>query len=154
MFSKFKVEKPSHVSYKRCPRHFEKSANMLSLPLIEAYDQQICKMHAEIERLRAKESIRQAIIQSQGTELTIAKAEAFQLRQEIQLLREEAELSGLPVDPVKNRVKFNVTRKTFWELEKSLRSLKGKKIDEYLRNATEEKLPAEFKPIKVRLGNF
>ena len=86
--------------------------------------------------------------------MTIARAEAFQLRQKIQLLRDEAELSGVQVDPVKNRVKSNVTRKTFWELEKSARSLKRKKIGEYLRKATEEKLPAEFKPIEVRLGNY
>ena len=70
-------------------------------------------MRREIERLRAEESIHNAIIQSQGTELTIARAEAFQLRQEIQLLREETELSGLQADPVKNRVKFNVIKKTF-----------------------------------------
>ena len=80
---------------------------MLSLPLIDAYDQQICMMRAEIKLLWAKESIYQATIQSQGTELTIARAEAFQLRQEIQLLRDEAELSGLQGDPVKNRVQCN-----------------------------------------------
>jgi len=111
-------------------------------------------MLAEIERLKAKESIDQAIIQSQETALTLARVEAFQLRQEIQLLRDKAELSGLQVDPVKNRVKFNVTRKTFWELEKSARSFKKKKIGEYLRNAAEEKLPAEFKPTEVSLGDF
>ena len=50
LFSKFKVEKPSHVLYKRGARHFEaeKSANILSLPIAEAYDQQIGLMHAEI----------------------------------------------------------------------------------------------------------
>ena len=62
--------------------------------------------------------------------------------------------SGLQVDPVKNRVKFNVTRKTFWELERSARLLKRKKIGEYFRNATENILPAEFKPSEVRLGSF
>ena len=122
--------------------------------VVEAYDQQIRLMLAEIKRLKAKESIDQAIIQSQETELTLARVEAFQLRQEIQLLRDKAELSGLQLDPVKNRVKFNVTRKTFWELEKSARSFKKKKIGEYLRNAAEEKLPAEFKPTEVRLGDF
>ena len=81
LFSKFKVEKPSHVLYKRGARHFEaeKSANILSLPIAEAYDQQIGLMHAEIERLKTMESIDQAIIQSQVTELTLARAEAFQL---------------------------------------------------------------------------
>lgn len=156
MFSKFKIEKPSHVLYKHGARHFkaEKSANILSLPLVEAYDQQIRLMRAEIERLRAKESIDQAIMQSQVTELTLARAEAFQLRQEIQLLRDEVARSHLQVYPVKDRVKFNVTRKSFWDLEKSARSLKRKKIGEYFRKAAEKELPAEFKPTEVCLGNF
>ena len=40
MFSKFKVEKSSHVLYKRGARNFEaeRSANILSLPIVEAYD--------------------------------------------------------------------------------------------------------------------
>jgi len=122
MFSKFKLEKPSHVSYKRYPRHFENSANILSLPLIEAYRQQICMMRAEMERLKAKESIHEAIIQSQGTELTIARAEVFQLRQEIQLLLDEAELSALRMDPIRNRVKFNITKKP----SRNWRSLQGR----------------------------
>ena len=42
-------------------------------------------MRAEIERLKTMKSIDQAIIQSQVTELTLARAEALQLRQEIQL---------------------------------------------------------------------
>ena len=143
MFSKSKVEKPSHVLYKRGARHFEaeKSSNILSLPI-------------EIEQLKAMKSIDQGIIQSQVTELRLARTEAFQLRQEIHLLRDGVARSRLQVDPVKNRVKFNVTRKTFWELEKSVRSLKRKKIGEYFRNAAENILPAEFKPSEVRLGNF
>ena len=154
MFSKFKVEKPSHVLHKRGARHFEaeKSSNILSLPMVESYDQQIRLMRAEIEQLKVMKSIDQGIIQSQLTELRLARAEAFQLRQEIQLLRDEVARSRLQVDPVKNRVKFNVTRKT-WELEKSARSLKRKKIGEYFRNAAENILPAEFKPSEVRLGN-
>ena len=143
MFSKSKVEKPSHVLYKRGARHFEaeKSSDILSLPI-------------EIEQLKAMKSIDQDIIQSQVTELRLARTEAFQLRQEIHLLRDGVARSRLQVDPVKNRVKFNVTRKTFWELEKSVRSLKRKKIGGYFRNAAENILPAEFKPSEVRLGNF
>ena len=127
MFSKFKVEKPSHVLHKRGARHFEaeKSSNILSLPMVESYDQQIRLMCAEIEQLKVMKSIDQGIIQFQVTELRLARAEAFQLRQEIQLLRDEVAHSRLQVHPVKNRVKFNVTRKTFWELEKSARSLKS-----------------------------
>ena len=156
MFSKFKVDKPSHVLHKRGARHFEaeKSSNILSLPIVESYDQQIRLMRAEIEQLKVMKSIDQGIIQSQVTELRLARAEAFQLRQEIQLLRDEVARSRLQVDSVKNRVKFNVTRKTFWELEKSARSLKRKKIGEYFRNAAENILPAEFKPSEVRLGKI
>ena len=137
--------------YKRGARHFEaeKSSNILSLPIVESYDQQIRLMRAEIEQLKAMKAIDQGTIQSQVTELRLAKTEAFQLRQEIQLLRDEVARSRLQVDPVKNRVKFNVTRKTFWELEKSSRSLKRKKIGEYFRNAAENILPAEFKPSEV-----
>ena len=75
MFSKFKVEKPSHVLYKSGARHFEaeKSANILSLPIVEAYDQQIRLMSAEIERLKVRKSIDQGIIQSKVTPLAFAK---------------------------------------------------------------------------------
>ena len=79
-------------------------------------------MRAEMERLKAKESIHEAIIQSQGTELTIARAEVFQLRQEIQLLLDEAELSALRMDPIRNRVKFNITKKP----SRNWRSLQGR----------------------------
>ena len=89
MFSKFKVEKPSHVLYKRGARHFEaeKSFNILSLPIVESYDQQIRLMRTEIEQLKAMKSIGQGIIQSHVTELRLARTEAFQLRQEVQLLK-------------------------------------------------------------------
>ena len=70
-------------------------------------------MHAEIEWLKAKESIDRPIIQSQVTELTLARTEAFQLREEIQLLRDEVARSCLQVDRVKTRVKFDATRKIF-----------------------------------------
>ena len=70
MFSKFKVEKPPNVLYKRGARHFEaeKSGNTLFLPIVETYDQQIRLMRAEIERLKTMKSIDQAIIQSQVKE--------------------------------------------------------------------------------------
>ena len=85
MFSKFKVEKPSNV-VKRGARHFEaeKSGNILFLPIVETYDQQIPLMRAEIERLKTMKSIDQAI-HSQVKKLTLARSEALQLRQEIQL---------------------------------------------------------------------
>ena len=99
MFSKFKVEKPSNVLYKRGARHFEaeKSGNILFLPIVETYDQQIRLMRAEIERLKTMKSIDQAIIQSEVTELKLARAEALQLRQEIMI--------QLQSDCMKERVK-------------------------------------------------
>jgi len=75
MFSKSKVEKPLLVLYKSGATHFEaeKSANTLSLPIVEAYDQQIRLMSAEIERLKVRKSIDQGIIQSKVTPLALAK---------------------------------------------------------------------------------
>ena len=89
MFWKFKVEKPSYVLYKRVARHFEaeKLSNILSFPIIESYEQQSRLMRAEIEQLKAMKSIGQGIIQSHVTELRLARTEAFQLRQEVQLLK-------------------------------------------------------------------
>ena len=137
MFSKFKVDKPqANVLYKRGPRHFEVEQSVLSLLLLEAYDQRIRHLHE--------------IVSNQATELAERRAEVFQLRQELQLLRNELAQSRLAVDPVKNAVKFNVSRKNYWDVDKSSRSMKRKKIREYLRNATEI-LPAEFKPIEVRI---
>ena len=72
----------------------------------------------------------------------------FQLTQELQLLREEVARSRLAVNPVKNTVKFNVSRKSYWDVEKSARSLKRKKLKEYCQSAAEI-LPAEFKPVEV-----
>lgn len=134
MFSKFKVDKPqANVLYKRGPRHFEVEQSVLSLPLLEAYDQRIRHLHE--------------IVSDQATELAERRAEVFQLRQELQLLRNELAQSR---HPVKNAVKFNVSRKNYWDVDKSSRSMKRKKIREYLRNATDI-LPAEFKPIEVRI---
>ena len=54
MFSKFKIEKPPNVLYKRGPRHFEVEQSALSLPLLEVYDQRIRHLCAENEQLRAQ----------------------------------------------------------------------------------------------------
>ena len=134
MFSKFKVDNPqANVLYKRGPRHFDIEQSVLSLPLLEAYDQRIRHLHE--------------IVSDQATELAERRADVFQLRQELQRLRNELAQSR---HPVKNAVKFNVSQKNYWDVDKSSRSMKRKKIREYLRNATEI-LPAEFKPIEVRI---
>ena len=55
------------------------------------------------------------------------RPEVFQLRQELQLLRLEVAQSRLEVNPVKNTVKFNVSRKSYWDVDRAARSLKSKK---------------------------
>ena len=66
MFSKFKVEKPSHVLYKRGARYFEaeKSGNILFLPIVETCDEQIRLMRAEIERLKTMKFIDQRLFEA------------------------------------------------------------------------------------------
>ena len=53
------------------------------------YDQQIRHLRAEAEQLRAEKMEDAKIINSQATELLQRRAEVFQLRQELQLLRDE-----------------------------------------------------------------
>ena len=77
----------------------EKSGNVLFLPIVETYDQQIRLMRAEIERLKTMKSIDQAI-HSQVKELTLARAEALQLRQEIQL-QSDCMKEGVKKNPVR-----------------------------------------------------
>ena len=132
MFSKFKIEKAPNGG-----RHFEVGQSAISLPLLEVYDQGIRHLRAENEQLRAEKM-------KYATELAVRSAEVFQLRQELQLLREKVAQS------VKNTVKFNVSRKSYWDVDRAARSVKRKKIGDHLRNAAEI-LPAEFKPIEVRI---
>ena len=150
MFSKFKIKKAPNVLYKRGPSHFEVEQSAISLPLFEAYDQRIRHLHADNEQLRAEKMEDVKIINGQAAELAGTRAEVFQLHQELQLLRDKVAQSRLAVNPVKNTVKFNVSRKSYWDVDRAARSLKRKKIGDYLRNAAEI-LPAEFKPIEVRI---
>ena len=124
---------------RREPSHFEVEQSAISLPLLEAYDQRIRHLRAENEQLRAEKVEHVKIINGQATELAERRAEVFQLRQELQLLRHE-------VSQKKNTVKFNISRKSYWDVDRAARSLKRKKIGDYLRNAAKI-LPAEFKPI-------
>ena len=70
MLSKFKEEKPSHVFYKSGARHFEaeKSSNILSLPIVEAYDQQIRLMSASF--INAAQAIEREISLSNNATLS------------------------------------------------------------------------------------
>ena len=135
MFSKFKIEKAPNVLYERGPRHFEVEQSPLSLPLLEVYDQQIRHLRAEAEQLRAEKMEDAKIFNSQVTELLQRRAEVFQLCQELQLLRDEVGQSRLAVNQVKKTVKFNVSRKSYWDVDRAARSLKRKKFGDYLLNA-------------------
>ena len=92
MFSKFKIEKPQNVLYRRGPRHFEAEHSIISLPLLEASDARIRNLLAQNDELRASNVIK-------DLELAQKRAEVFQLTQELQLLREEVARSRLAVDP-------------------------------------------------------
>ena len=124
MFSKFKIEKAPNVLCKCRPRHFEVEQSAISLPLLEAYDQRIHHLCTENEQLQAEKMEDVKIINGQAAELAERRTEVFQLRQEIQFLRDEVAQSRLAVNPVKNNVKFNISRKSYW----AARSLKRKKI--------------------------
>ena len=106
MFSKFKIEKAPNALYRHEPSHFEVEQSAISLPLLEAYDQRIRHLRAENEQLRAEKVEHVKIINGQATELAERRAEVFQLRQELQLLRHE-------VSQKKNTVKFNISRKSY-----------------------------------------
>ena len=58
MFSKFKIEKPQNVLYRRGPRHFEAEHSIISLPLLEASDARVRNLLAENDELRASNVIK------------------------------------------------------------------------------------------------
>ena len=141
MFSKFKLQKLANVLYRRGSKNYEREhpTDIISVPLLEHYDLAIRELRTENEQLKS-------LTTAQYHELTKARAEAFQLREELTLLRDEVAQSRLPVDRTKNAVKFNTSKKNFWECDKASRSQKRKKIRELTLNAV-EKLPTEFKQI-------
>ena len=154
MLSKFNIEKPEYVLYKRGRARFEAERSVVSLPLLEACEERMRHLLAENDQLHAskkEDSINYGkIIQSQASELVKKRTQVFQLKQELKLFCEEVTRSRLPVNSAKNTVKFNVSRHSYWELDKSTRSLKRKKIRQYIQIAVEI-LPAEFKPVEVSI---
>ena len=145
MFSKFKIVQPTNVLYSRGSKGFEREhpTDILSVPLVGHYDRVIRALKEENEQLKNQTA-------SQYNELIKARAEAFQLREELKILRNEVAQSRLEVDRTRHRVKFNTSKRSFWECDKASRSQKRKKIRELTINAV-EKLPAEFKPVEVSL---
>ena len=136
MLSKFNIEKPEYVLYKRGRARFEAERSVVSLPLLEACEERMRHLLAENDQLHAskkEDSINYGkIIQSHATELV------FPLQQELKLLCEEVARTRLPVYSTKNTVKFNVSRHSYWELDKSTRSLKKRKSDNTF------KMPSKF----------
>ena len=143
MFSKFKIEKAPNALYRHEPSHFEIEQSAISLPLLEAYDQRIRHLRAENEQLRAEKVEHVKIINGQATELAKRRAVVFKLRQELQFLRHE-------VSQKKNTVKFNISRKSYWDVDRAARSLKRKKIGDYLRNAAKSALGCASAPPRLQ----
>ena len=145
------MDKSKNVIYRRGSRPYEEERSatpILSLPLLEQYDRVICALRAENEMLKTEKSAKDKLLTVQYNELLKVRAEAFHLREELKLLRDEVAQGRLPVDPIKNTVKFNAPRKSYWEVDKSTRSKKRRRIRELVTNAV-EKLPVEFKPVEV-----
>ena len=138
MFSKFKLQKPANVLYRQGSKHYEREypTDIISVPLLEHYDLAMRELRTENE-----------VTTTQYHELIKAREEAFQLREELTLLRNEVAHSRFPVDQTKIAVKFNTSKKNIWECDKASRSQKRKNIRELTLNAI-EKLPTEFKPVE------
>ena len=149
MFSKFKLAKSANVLYRHGPRPYEREhpTDIVSVPLLEHYDRAIQELRAENEQLKTQMKTQTT---TQSRELKKARAEAFELREQLKLLRDEVAQSRLLVDRTKNSVKFNTSKKSYWECDKASRSQKRKKIRQLMLNAA-EKLPKEFKPVEVSL---
>ena len=61
IFSKFKIEKAPNVLYRHGLRHFEVEQSASSLPLLEAYHQHICHLHAKNEQLKKRKILKSLV---------------------------------------------------------------------------------------------
>ena len=88
-------------------------------------------MDAVAEQLQAEKMEDAKIINGQAIELLQRRAEVFQLRQELQLLRDKVAKSCLAVNQVKKTIKFNVSRKSYmyWDVDRAAWSFKRKKLE-------------------------
>ena len=105
MFSKFKLEKPANVLHRRGSKRYEREypTDIISVPLLEQYDRAIRQLREKNEQLETQTT-------AQYHEIIKARAEAFQLKEELRLLRDEVAQSHLQVDSTKNCGKFNNQR--------------------------------------------
>ena len=109
MLSKFNIEKPEYVLYKRGRARFEAERSVVSLPLLEACEERMRHLLAENDQLHAskkEDSINYGkIIQSHATELVGKSTEVFSLQQELKLLCDEVARTRLPVNSTKKKKK-------------------------------------------------
>lgn len=141
MFSKFKIEKPEYVLYKRGRAHFEAERSVVSLPLLEACEERMRHLLAENDQLRAskkEDSINYGkIIQSHATELVRKRTEVFPLQQELKLLREEVARTRLPVNSTKKHCQVQCQPPQLLGIGQVKEKLEKKKIRQYFQNAVE-----------------
>ena len=116
MLSKFNIEKPEYVLYKRGRARFEAERSVVSLPLLEACEERMRHLLAENDQLHAskkEDSINYGkIIQSHATELVRKMTEVFPLQQELKLLREEVARTRLPVNSTKKTLSSSMSAAT------------------------------------------
>ena len=71
------------------------------MPLLENYDRIIGALRAENEILKNEKSAADLLLTVQYNKLVKARAEAFQLKEELKLLQDEVAHGWLQVNPVK-----------------------------------------------------
>jgi len=105
MFSEFKLAQLTNLLYRRGSRPYEREhpTDIISVPLLENDDRAIQELRAENELLKTQNT-------TQFHERTNARAEAFELREQLKLLHEEVAQSRLLVDRTRNSVKFNTSK--------------------------------------------
>ena len=105
MFSKFiKLAKPANVLYRLGPRPYERehATDILSVALLQHYDRAIMIQELRVEN----EQLKTQTTTQFHDELVKARAEAFELREQLKLLHDEVGQRRLLVDRTKNSVKF------------------------------------------------
>ena len=109
MFSKFKVVSNSvpHAIRSTGLGQIEAVQNFYSLPpLVEHYNNCLRTLRAENEKLRSEKTVADDKTKKLEAELIEARAEAFQLREQVNLLSKEVAQSRI-------KVKFNTTTKSY-----------------------------------------
>ena len=143
IFSKFKTEKAPNVLYRHGLRHFEVEQSASSLPLLEAYHQHICHLHAKNEQLKKWKILKSLVARQRNWQREELKFSDFARNFRFW----DRKLPKVALQLTLYRTPWNLTSAAkpigTWT---GLRSLWREKIGDYFRNAAEI-LPAELKPI-------